>query len=83
MNSVLYISVSRNGDQFQQDYIRGIAQHDLYMSDSADTLGTEIILKPDTVIFGDMAFSQEILCDWIKEKSADIGNLIIKVHCVE
>ena len=53
------------------------------MSDSADTLGTEIILKPDTVIFGDMAFSQEILCDWIKEKSADIGNLIIKVHCVE
>jgi len=35
------------------------------------------------VIFGDMALSQEILCDWIKEKSADIGNLIIKVHCVE
>lgn len=79
----LHVTVNRNGYQFQQDYIRGIAQHDLYMSDSVDASGTEIILNPDTIIFGDMAFSQEMLYDWIKEKSSDIVNLKIAVYSVD
>lgn len=76
---MLHIAVSRDGDQFEQDYIRGIAQHDLYISDSVRTSGTEIILKPDTAIFGDTAFSKEMLCDWVKKKTEGIANLKVDV----
>lgn len=62
----LYITVIRNGNKFQQDYIRGVAHHDLNISDSVDDFGIEILLKPDTLIFGDVTFSQDMLCDWIK-----------------
>ncbi|OGO90528.1 MAG: hypothetical protein A2Y17_01515 [Clostridiales bacterium GWF2_38_85] len=80
---ILHVTVNRGGNQFQQDYIRGIAQHDLYISDSVRTSGTKIILKPDTAIFGDTAFSQEMFCDWVKKKSADIVNLKVDVRSVD
>lgn len=71
----LHISVSRHGYKFQQDYIRGVAQHDLEISDLLHVTGTEITLKPDTTIFGDTLFSQKIICDWIKANSKGISNL--------
>jgi AraC-like DNA-binding protein len=80
---MLHIAVNNGGDQFQQDYIRGISQHDLYISDSVRTSGTEIILKPDTAIFGNTAFSQEMLCEWIKNKTANIANLKVDVHSID
>lgn len=80
---MLHISVNNAGKQFQQDYIRGIAQHDIYISDSVSTSGTEIILKPDTAIFGNTSFSQEILCDWVRKKIADIANLKVHVHSMD
>lgn len=73
----LHISVSRNGNKFQQDYIRGVAQHDLEISDLLHVSGTEITLKPDTAIFGDTLFSQKIICDWIEANSKDISNLTV------
>lgn len=71
----LQITVKRDGNTFQQDYIRGIAQHDLYIGNSTGPSGTEIILKPDTAIFGDAEFSPATLNDWLKEKSRDIDRL--------
>lgn len=73
------ITVFRDGNQFQQDYVRGIAQHDLYISDSIHGSGTEIILKPDTMIFGTTIFSEEKLCDWLKKNSGDINDLVIEI----
>lgn len=78
----LQITVNKNGSRFQQDYIRGIAQHDLHICDSVRTSGTEIIFKPDTVIFGDTAFYHEILCDWVKTNSKGIDNLKFDIHSV-
>ena len=75
----LHITVNRKGRQFQQDYIRGIAQHDIHMSDSMDKSGTEIILKPDTAIFGEIAFSKDVICKWLEENSADIASLTINL----
>lgn len=40
-------------------------------------------MKADTALFGDIAFSQEILCDWVKEKSIGIVDLKIKVCAME
>lgn len=76
----LHITVFRDGNQFQQDYIRGIAQHDLRIGSAVHPSGTEIVLKPDRAIFADAAFSKEVLYDWAKERSADLVHLEINVH---
>lgn len=76
----LQITVNRDGNQYQQNYIRGIAQHELHISKAVHTSGTEIILRPDKAIFGDSVFSKEVICDWIKIKSADDRNIEINVN---
>ena len=76
----LQVIVSRNGSQFQQDYIRGIAQHDLTISDSSDTQGTTITMKPDSVIFGNTDFSREIIQAWLDENAPD--NEIVRTRFI-
>ena len=39
-------------------------------------------MKPDTAIFGDMAFSQEVICDWLKDKSANIVGFEFEMYKV-
>ena len=78
----LQIIVNRNGESYQQNYIRGIAQHDLYINNVVGSSGTEIILKPDTSIFGNEDFSLEILSEWVKQKSREIANLKVDVKRV-
>lgn len=79
----LQVTVNRGGRQFQQNYVRGIAQHDLRISDAIRTSGTEIILKPDKSIFGDTTLSQKVIYDWLKKESADITNLEINVDSID
>ncbi len=81
--NALQITVNRDGNQFKQDYIRGIAQHDLHISDAVCLSGTEIILRPDKSLFGDTLFSKEVIWDWLEKKSADILNLKINVYGVD
>ncbi len=78
----LQINVKKDGKTFQQDYIRGIAQHELYISSLGGSSGTEIILKPDTSIFGNEDFSLEIIREWIKQKQSDIDNIKVNVKSV-
>lgn len=82
LSDTLQIAVNRGGRQYRQDYIRGIAQHDLRISDAVRASGTEIVLKPDQMIFGTTSFSKDLIADWIKEKSKDIANLEIRVYGV-
>jgi len=63
----LQINVYRNGTCFKQDYIRGIAQHEIACTDEEHTSGTEIVLRPDTAIFGDEAFSIDMIKTWVAE----------------
>lgn len=78
----LQIIVKRDDNTFQQDYIRGIAQHELYIRNSRGSSGTEIILKPDQSIFGNTDFSLETLNNWVKQKTREICNLKIDVKSV-
>ena len=64
----LQILVKRDGKAFRQDYVRGIAQHELYIDKLEGHSGTEIVLKPDSSIFGNEVFSIEILNDWIEQR---------------
>lgn len=79
----LQITVNREGSKFHQDYIRGIAQHDLYISNIEGESGTEIIMRPDKAIFNEIEFSKQVICDWLKEKTTDIMKLEINVHSSE
>lgn len=76
----LHIAVDRNGNQYQQDYCRGVAQHDLQISNSIRISGTEIVLKPDTAIFGETAFSQEILSRWLEVRLSENLNITATVN---
>lgn len=67
----LQVTVYRDGMVFQQDYVRGIAQHDIVCKELEHTSGTEMILKPDRQIFGDMQFSVNVLKEWIQENASD------------
>lgn len=64
----LQFIVRRHNKRFSQDYVRGVAQHDLSIESFEGHSGTEITLKPDTSIFGEIAFSKEMINNWLKEK---------------
>lgn len=63
----LQINVYRDGMKYSQDYIRGIAQHEVVCVEHEHESGTEIILKSDSMIFGDCGFSEELIEDWVEE----------------
>jgi DNA gyrase/topoisomerase IV subunit B len=67
---------------FQQDYVRGIAQHELYIDKLVGSTGTEIMLKPDTSIFGNENFSLEFINEWANQKSRKLDNIEINVKSV-
>ena len=65
----LAITVWRNGKIYEQDYIRGVPQHSVTSkaNDSKIPHGTQIVLKPDTSIFGEREFCKEKINKWISE----------------
>lgn len=73
----LQVNVYRNGMWFQQDYVRGIAQHNVTCKELEHRSGTEMILKPDKKIFGDTKFSVEVIRRWIEENIADRVKVVI------
>lgn len=73
----LQINVYRNGMWFQQDYVRGIAQHDVICKEQEHLSGTDMVLKPDRQIFGDTEFSAEVIKDWVEENIADRVKVVI------
>lgn len=65
----LTITVWRNGKIYEQDYIRGVPQHSVTSKtdDSKTPHGTQIVLKPDSFIFGKSEFCKEKINKWISE----------------
>ena len=65
----LTITVWRNEKIYEQDYIRGVLQHSVKSktNDSKIPHGTQIVLKPDSSIFGESEFCKEKINKWISE----------------
>lgn len=61
----LQVKVYRKGMCYQQDYVRGIAQHDVICMEKEHTSGTEIVLRPDRAIFGDLKFDVDVIKEWV------------------
>jgi len=74
----LQVNVYRNGMWFQQDYVRGIAQHEVISKELKHISGTKIILKPDKQIFGDTEFSLEYIRSWVEENITDGVQVVIE-----
>lgn len=70
----LTITVWRNGKIYEQDYIRGVPQHSVTSktNDSKIPHGTQIVLKPDSLIFENTLFSREKLQGWISENYSGV-----------
>lgn len=62
---------------FQQDYVRGIAQHEVICKELENKSGTEMILKPDRQIFGDTKFSSEYIKNWVEKNIGDEVQIMI------
>ena len=63
----LQITVYHEGLCYTQDYVRGIAQHNVYCCETDHDSGMEIILKPDCLIFGETRFSADKIEAWVTE----------------
>ena len=74
----LRINVYRDSNCYSQDYVRGIAQHDVNSCKMEHLSGTEIILKPDSRIFGDIRFSTDMIQKWVEENNVTGAIVCIK-----
>lgn len=85
MNSLcesLQIIVTRDGYAYRQDFIRGIAQHDLFRNPSKEENSTVVMIKPDSSIFGEESFCRKTIQDWLSNETKDIHNLRVDFHDV-
>ena len=63
----LTLKVYRNNTCYTQDFVRGIPQHKILSSPyNKNISGTEITLKPDTSIFGEMRFQKDKIENLVK-----------------
>lgn len=64
----LTVKVYRNGTRYVQDYVRGVAQHELLVEECVHKSGMEMILKPDGEIFGQLVLQEDIITEWLNKK---------------
>ena len=66
----LSVCVWRDGKSYSQDYIHGIAQHELIVEDSSHHSGMKVTLKPNSDIFGKTLWSKEKIEDFIGQNAS-------------
>jgi DNA gyrase/topoisomerase IV subunit B len=64
------VCVWRNGKSYSQDYIHGIAQHELMVEDSSHHSGMKVTLKPNSEIFGNTLWSKEKIENFIGQNAS-------------
>lgn len=73
------ICVWRNGRSYFQDYINGVAQHELIIENSSHQNGMKVTLKPNSKIFGDVLWSKEMIEEFIvKNASNYVESIFVK-----
>lgn len=75
----LTVWVYRGGKSYKQDYVRGIAQHEIECNISEHESGMEIWLLPDKQIFGEIKFSKKKIELRVNEMVKEAGNLEVNI----
>lgn len=65
------VCVWRNGKSYSQDYISGVAQHELIVENSSCQSGMKVKLKPNSNIFGNILWSKEMIEKFIIQNASD------------
>ena len=65
------VCVWRNGKSYSQDYISGVAQHELIIENSSYPSGMKVKLKPNSNIFGNILWSKEMIEKFIVQNASD------------
>ena len=63
------VCVWRNGKSYSQDYIYGIAQHELMVEESSHHSGMKVTLKPNSEIFENILWSKEKIEEFIGQNA--------------
>jgi len=69
LSSKLEVTVNRNGEQFRQEYERGIPQYDVKKIGTTDTTGTTVHFKPDNQIFIVLEYNFDTVASRLRELS--------------
>ncbi len=69
LSETLRLTIRRNGQIYQQDYVLGDAQNELKVIDETKNSGTEIRFKPSTEIFTLTEYHYDILAKRLRELS--------------
>ena len=65
------VCVWRNGKSYSQDYVSGVAQHELIVENSSYQSGMKVKLKPNSNIFGNILWSKEMIEKFIVQNASD------------
>ena len=69
----------KNNKIYSQDYIRGIAQHEIECKLLNHKSGMEILLLPDREICGDIKFSKTRITQWMDDNLGGLTNLNVNI----
>ena len=74
------VCVWRNGKSYSQDYMNGIAQHELHIENYFGHSGMKVLLKPNSSIFGEAAWSKEMIEKFVAQHAPECVESIL-VEC--
>lgn len=76
---MLKVAVYKGDIVYTQEFVRGIAQHDIQCETSKHKSGMEVVLLPDREIFGKIRFSKESIEQWIEEMLKEVNGFAVKI----
>jgi DNA gyrase subunit B len=69
LSETLRLEIWRDGNTYEQDYVRGLPQYPLKQTGKTKKRGTKITFKPDTKIFQVTEFNFDTLSQRLREKA--------------
>lgn len=76
----LKIRTYRDGFEFWQEYIRGIAQHEVMSEPCDHESGTEILFRPDRAVFGEKRISADRIREWVRKQTGERNTPVIQIR---
>jgi DNA gyrase subunit B len=77
LSETLDLEIWRNGQAYQQSYVRGVPAADLEVTGTTKRRGTKVTFKPDHRIFETTVFSFDILAQRLRELAFLNGGILI------
>jgi DNA gyrase subunit B len=77
LSETLDLEIWRNGQTYQQSYVRGVPTGDLVLTGTTKKRGTKVTFKPDHEIFETTTYSFDILAQRLRELAFLNGGILI------